>query len=493
MINFNAYKYIGALTSKPYAFKARSWELQSIESIDIFDSLCSNIKADVKGSEIARILPINNKYINDEWLSDKSRYGYDGLKRWRFIHPMIKKNNVYIQTSWKASFDYIQEKITNIKYTNIIINTGNYTDLDSIVVLQKFTDNFNNVILNPGHRINSDIQNHYLQLDWKQLSPKILLFVGINIRVENPVLTIRLKKLSLQKNYLFAFIGTKFENSINSFHLGNSVAILTKILQGKHNFILMMKTFLKKNFKNINIKNFFKSSISVVFGKDYYKRISKNTNIFNQKFSPLNFNYNILFDSIGQINLAELGFFTNKPFNPLAANLYYLLGTDYVPDIKNDDLVIFQGHHNDKIRLNFNVILPTINWTEKASVYLNSLGFIQRTNIINTAPKLTRLDWRIIRMISIIYNIDIKYTNISEIHSRANQLSPNIINCINNFNINTKYKILYKVLFKRYSLLDTNPFIFQTPNYYLTNALERSSKVMLECYNILEKKKNNFI
>ena len=488
MINIKNYNYIGALTSKPYAFKARSWELQSMESIDLFDSLGSTIKLDLKGSEIVRILPINNKYINDEWLSDKSRYAYDGLKRWRFIHPMIKKNNVFIQTSWKNTFDYINEKITNIKYNNIIINTGNYTDLESIVVLQKFADNFNNVIINPNYNFNVDIQNYSLEVEPIKASSKVFIFIGINTRVENPVLNIRLKKLSLQKNYLFAFIGTKFDNNINSFHLGNSIKILKKIYQGKNNFVLMIKNFLKKN-----IKNNFKLPINIVLGKDFYKRTNKNFNYLNKNFSTLKTYYNILFDSIGQINIAELGFFTTKTFTTTFPNLYYLLGTEYISNIKNDDLVIFQGHHNDKLRLNFNVILPTTNWTEKSSIHINCLGFIEKTYVITTPPKLTRIDWKIIRMISILFNVDVKYTNISEIHLHLNKLSPNITSSINNLNFTKKYNIIYKSVSKKYTFFDNNPFIFQTPNYYLTNALERSSKVMLECYNILEKKRNNFI
>lgn len=102
---------IGALTAKPYAFTIRPWELQNIETIDIFDSLCSNIRIDFKNSNIIRILPINNEFINNEWISDKTRFGYDSLKRWRFIYPMFKNNNIFYQTSWNVLFKILKKKL----------------------------------------------------------------------------------------------------------------------------------------------------------------------------------------------------------------------------------------------------------------------------------------------------------------------------------------------------------------------------------------------
>ena len=494
MICTHYYTYIGALTSKPYAFKARSWELQSIETIDLFESICSNIKIDIKGSEIARILPLNNKDVNDEWLSDKSRYAYDGLKRWRFIYPMIKKNNSFVQTSWKNVFQFVQDKINNNKYSNIIINTGNFTDLETITALKTFSDKFDNVILNKGDKFNSDVQNYYFDINLNTLNSKIIIYIGFNIRIENPVLNIRLKKASANKNFLLAFIGNKFNNNLNVLHLGNSINVLKKIKQGKHLFNTIIKNFLKKNIKNINIKNYFKQSIDIVMGKDYYNRIKTFTNsLFLTNNSSLKFNYNIIYNSVGRINLLELNFYNNRTFNNLMPNLYYLIGTEYINEIKSSDFVIFQGHHNDKIRLNFHVILPVLNWTEKSSLYINCLGQVQRTNIILNSPKLVRLDWKIVRMISIFFNADIDYTSIKEIHNRLVELTPNIINSIAKYNIHQKYKIHYKSSTKKYIFIDNNPFTFQMSNYYLTNSIERSSKIMLECFNILEKKKNNFI
>lgn len=496
MLNNIQYNLIGALTSKPYAFKARSWELQSVESIDIFDSICSNIKIDMKGSEIARILPVNNKYINDEWLSDKSRHAYDGLKRWRFIYPMLKKNNIFIQTSWKEAFDFLQNKIKNNKFGTFVVNTGNFTDMETITALQTLTDKTKNIVINNESNFNSDVQDFYFNVNNITSSQKVFLFVGLNLRLENPLLNIRFRKLSTLKSVLIAFIGTKFDVNINIMHLGNNLSVLKKIIEGKHYFISLIKIFLKRNNNNMHIKNFFKNSVTVIFGEEFNKKISsRNINILTQNFSSLNFSYNILHNSVGKINMLELGFYNNKILNINTPNIYYLVGTDYIKNIKSTDLVIFQGHHNDKIRLYFDIILPTINWTEKSSIYTNCLGIIQKTYQALSPQKSTRLDWKIIRMISIFLDNDIKYKNIQEIHNRLNQLTPNVTKSISKYKITAKYKITFEKVKnnKKYMFLDNNPFIFQTPNYYLTNSVERSSKIMLECSNILEKKKNNFI
>ena len=156
------YHLIGALTSKPYAFTARSWELKSVETIDLFDSLGSNIRVDIRGSEIMRILPVNNEFINEEWISDKTRFAYDGLKRKRFITPMIKKNNLFVQLSWKEAFSFIENKWNTEHFNNLVINTGNFIDLETTTILKEFSSKFDNVIVNHEKNQNNDLQNNYL-------------------------------------------------------------------------------------------------------------------------------------------------------------------------------------------------------------------------------------------------------------------------------------------------------------------------------------------
>ena len=249
----------GALTSKPYAFKARSWELRSIESIDLFDSLCSNIKLDIRNSEIMRILPINNEVVNEEWISDKARYAFDSFKRERFVNPMIKKNNIFTQVTWKEAFEHISNEINKRKLNNVVINTGNFVDIEHLVSLKEFTKKISpayTITINNEKNFNGDFQSDYTLnanlFNFK--GPKIFLLVGVNLRLENPILNIKLKRLSLLNNVLIGYIGSKNNYNLNCEHLGNNLTVLTDIISGKHKFCTVITNFLKKDEKkHLNI------------------------------------------------------------------------------------------------------------------------------------------------------------------------------------------------------------------------------------------------
>lgn len=486
---------IGALTSKPYAFTARSWELKNIETIDLFDSLCSNIRIDIRSSEILRILPINNQYVNGEWISDKTRYAYDGLRRWRFINPMLKKENLFINCSWQEILLYLKNKINKISSNNIIINTGNFCDLETITTLDNFSNKLNNVIINSDINITGDKQNYFITLnDFNELlSHKIFIIVGINLRLQNPILNIKLRKLSQSNNVLIGFIGSKHDYNINLLHLGNNLLNLLKLVQGKHNFANIIFSFFKKE----NINYLYRNEISIIFGqesinqKNFYSvfTIIETFNINNIKF---NFKYITSFT--GKLNILELGFFNNKQkyLNNKFDNLFYLIGVEDCKNIKKTDFVIFQGHHNDKIRTKFDVILPTVNWTEKSSIYLNIFGNIQKTNFSIYPPVNTRLDWKITRMLSILYDKDICFNTIKEVHTRMNQISPNINSSILKYNKNNSYLIHFNKKFNKKFLINENPFKCYIPDYYRTQSIDRSSKVMKNCSNIFTNYKNNF-
>lgn len=205
---------VGALTSKPYSFKSRAWELESFKTIDLFDSLCSNIKLDIRGCDIMRITPVNNKYVNDYWISDKTRYAYEGLKYWRYINPMKKKmgffeKRLFIQCGWaniwkELSFVFSVRKLR--MYNNFIIKTGYFTDLEHIMSLKKISFDINkwvSVLINHDEYFNIDFKNNYLlsnnTLNFSKESKKIFIFYNINLKTYNPVLNIKINKLAKKK------------------------------------------------------------------------------------------------------------------------------------------------------------------------------------------------------------------------------------------------------------------------------------------------------
>lgn len=509
-INKTYLTLIGALTSKPYAFKARSWELKNTETIDLFESICSNIRVDTRGSEIMRILPINNESLNEEWISDKTRFAYDGLKRKRFINPMIRQNDLFKQVSWQKLFEILNTEFSNRHFDNLVVKTGDFNDLESLTSLYLLSKATNKIILNPENKSeNIDLQQNYLSsniLETTNEGKKVLIIVGSNIRLENPILNIRLRKLSKKKSILVGFIGPKSNENIDMVHLGNNINSLFKLISGKHPFVRTIENFLKKDDNNQKVDNSLKNKVELIFGDQFLKLENKSKVIqalqANKMFNS-RFNINTIDSSVGNINSKELGLFSNKKNYKKGSNLYYLLGSETIKGLNENDFVIYQGTHNEKIRTKFNVILPTLNWTEKSSVYLNCLGVAQKTNIVMSGPTNARSDWKIITMIhklleqvknSLITKHVETVEDINLLHHKMNELTPNLMESISKFNINnnqnlhfsTKKGLQYKTFNNQ-----TN-FKSLMPNYYHTNSIDKNSKVMSDCTNLLNKNINNF-
>lgn len=494
---------VGALTSKPYAFTARSWELKNIETIDLFDSMCSNIKVNVKGNEVLRVLPLNNNILNEEWISDKSRFSYDGLNRKRFINPMIKQNGLFIKSDWKNIFSFLEKNIKVSKYKNILVHTGNTTDCETLTALDILSLKNKNVIINPTN-LNGDLQSNYTTNNeiLTTTGPKVYILVGTNLRLENPTLNIKLRKLSKQKSVLIAYIGPKNEHTIDMIHLGTNLNVLKKILTGKHEFCRDIQTFLKRNNKNTKIFNEFKNSISFIYGNEFSQLLNSAhliKSVNNFKTNQIKMDVNVLTLYSGKINALELGTYntiaTNVNEGP---NIHYLLNTETMHDINPNDFVIYQGTHNEKIRTRCDIILPSLTWLEKSSIYNNCFNMAQKTHIATNAPKNSREDWKIVKMISLWINnstkqtTNIPFNNIDDLHNRLNDLSPNIMGTLSSFKSLQTFKINLNKNFK--TCINFNPINIKSfiANFYQMTSIEKNSKIMKECANTINVKKNNF-
>jgi NADH dehydrogenase (ubiquinone) Fe-S protein 1 len=499
MANKNQF-LIGALTAKPYAFKARPWELKSVETIDLFESLNSNIRVDIRGSDVMRILPLNNEFLNEEWISDKTRHAYDGLKRRRFVNPMVKKNNFFLTTSWKEIISEIKNTLENRIFNNYLINTGNFNDFENLTALENFKNNFSRININNNDLLNVDFSSNYL-INYSLLKPigsKVFLFIGTNLRLENPVLNIRFKKLAQSEKILIGYIGPKYNYNLNMIHIGNTINILKKIFEAKHSFATLALMFSKRTNKNTKLKAIFRNNISLFFGSDFENQFEKNTIISflkDVKFPKITFNLNVLKKYNGMINAAELGLYNTKKTYSANNNFVYLCGSEsYVK--KEHDFIVFQGHHNEKVKTEFDIILPSSTWLEKQALFMNCFGVIQKSKSIILPPINVRNDWRITEMLNHVYHQNSKfYQNINDIHYRLNQLSPNLTNSLNiykdsyqiNLDIDIKKTTTRKIRFS------TMPFKTIISNYYQTSAVEKASKIMHSCALELNNKKNNFL
>ena len=247
---------VGALTSKPYQFVARPWELTKTESVDVMDAIGSNIRIDSRDGKVLRILPKNNESINEEWISDKSRYAIDGLSKQRLDTPFIKINNKLKRVSWDEAFEVIISKISNISNENFVGVIGNQVENESIFAFRELFKKLNlNKILPFQKKLTFSKENRSNYLFNSKIEGldkcDYLLLIGANPRVDSAILNARIRKNYIHRDLKISSISSQqFDLKFNYEYLGSDVKILTSILEEKHK---ISNNFKKANFPMIII------------------------------------------------------------------------------------------------------------------------------------------------------------------------------------------------------------------------------------------------
>lgn len=480
---------VGALTSKPYSFIARSWELISFNTIDLNDIMHVNIRVDIRDFKILRILPRFNFFLNENWITDLTRFCYDGYQNNRITEPFLNVNGSFLKKSWLNIFYNL--KIIENKKLNFLL--GDFLDIETLFLIKKISNKIGNFSVNITN-INSDYlynidfrKNYIFNVDINNLNIfKNILLVGLNLRMENPLLNIRLKFFS-DKNLLNIFsIGCFFNNNYFLYNLSNSLKELINFFEGKspinsiffnsvNNLIIFGQSFLniyKNNFNCAFLLNFFKNKIQI-------------TNLFFNLTNIISFDFNLL-NSINNINDKTFSLLSKKP-----SEVLYALNSDFFFfNYKNNlNFFIYQGHHNMKNNLskNFNILLPTVTFLEKNNFYLNFFGLVQKTKIILFPPKKSRSDFKLLFIIFkyIVFKLNDLLSKDNFIFfflKKFNFLS------INNFSFNIKNIVLNNILF--FFNKNINSFI---TNIYKSTSIFRSSLILLSCFKEIKKKYTNFI
>jgi NADH-quinone oxidoreductase chain G len=503
---------VGALTSKPYAFNTRPWELKSQNNIDIMDAVGSNIRVDFKDLKILRILPRINKTINDEWISDKTRFFYDGLKYQRLTQPLIINNdkfNTIRKLSWFESFKILNEifkyHITTPKKKTIGFILGDLIDLETAASIKYFANKFgiiNILNLNTKNQ-NTDFLstcNFNENLSTIKLND-ICLIIGSNIRNEAAIYNLKLLNQVKNKNLKVYYIGPKIDLTYNYIHLGSNLNTLINIIEGKHKFCQTLKKaknplliygndiLNRKDFDSFIFKNFLK----------YLKFNIKDIKILNHdvsNLSLLNLNIKPKKNSLFLLNLKK-----NKPIHT-GIDILYLVGVQSLPD--NYDLtnttLIYQGSHISKIAEKANIILPTQTIFEKDALYCNIEGRVQQSSkVINLSTNFKNSK----NLINNKKNIFIPKTDISIFTTLLKKnlniiLKPKKLLFWYSPNLTFINKIS-KTLFSKY-LIEKNEFKYKIilnsniklkiNNFYKTNMITNSSILMAKCSNLIKKNIN---
>lgn len=488
---------VGALLSKPYAFRARPWELLHTESIDVFNGLGSNIRVDARGLEVMRILPRLNDDINEEWIDDKTRFAADGLRTQRLTTPLIRRDDKFFPATWEQALTEIGEAHKRIapKGNEFKAIAGQLVELESMVALKDMTNKLGseNLALDQpngsqpiAHGI--DIQANY------RLNSTIfgieqcdaMLLIGTNPRWEAAVLNARIRKRWLNSDIEIGLVGEPFESTFEFEHLGVDAAALKKALTGSFGKKLSSaKRPMVVVGSGVTDHADAKAIYEMVGGF-----VDKNAgNFITEEWQG----YNVLQRAASRAGAYEIGFTT--PSSEVAntkAKMVWLLGADEVTaaDVPKDAYVVYQGHHGDRGAQLADMVLPGAAYTEKAGTYVNTEGRVQMTRVATSLPGAARDDWKIIRAASEYLGVELAYDDVEAVRERMANISPTL----------RKYDTLETGTMgalSKVQLLDQNKGskaagdVLKSPieNFYFTDVISRRSVAIssswLQCRGVL--------
>ncbi len=481
---------VGALTSKPYAFEARPWELKKTESVDVMDAVGSNIRVDTYNWEVKRILPRLNNDINEEWISDKTRYSCDGLLKQRLDVPYIKINKKLQKSTWDEAISLLVDKINSTNPDEIGGHIGDMVNLENALSFKKLFSVLKSENLEFREKsfyLNSSEKSNYIfnsSIKGIEESDFILL-IGTNPRHEATMLNARIRKVFAQKQIPIFSIGDPGDLTYEYTKVSNKTDEIKKILNKEGE--LAKKLFSSK--KPLIIIG--ESALELKSGK-YLVEGLKNTliknNFINKEWNAFNF----LPQNASTVGLIDLKILSkedeekNTFFEKLNNNkfkLLYLLGSDNLAIKKNNEFIIYQGSHGDRGAEIADIVLPSAAFTEQNGLYENLEGRVQECRKASYPIGEALEDWKIFNLILKKLEKNDKLFNFDSLRKETLSLIPNFteINELPSFDDS--------------KATNTSPYFFSEKikirelDYFFTNSISRASKTMSECRQIKQDSK----
>lgn len=476
---------VGALTSKPFAFKARNWELKGTETIDVTDAVGSNIRIDSRGPEVMRITPRLNEDINEEWISDKTRFCYDGLKRQRLNDPMIRgPDGRFKAVSWRDALAVVAEIAHEVKPEEIVGIAGKLSDAESMMALKDFLNKMgSNNVSCEGNGTNpfADLRSGYMMNSGISGLEKAdaFLLVGTQPRVEAAMVNARIQKVVRATQAKVGYVGPATDFNYDHEHLGTGPQTLLEIAEGRHPFCSSLL-----NAKNpaiiVGAGLFEREDKDAIFS--VVEKIAKLGNVVRPDWNGLN----VLLLNAAQAAALDLGLVQESSKSLESAKFVYLMGADDVnlDKLADDAFVVYQGHHGDRSVYRANVILPASAFSEKEGTYENTEGCTQQT--LPAVPTVgdARDDWKIIRALSEVAGVPLPYDTVGSIRSRIRTVAPNLLS------LDEREPATFPTSLRPdcSEKISPTPFKSAIENFYMTDSITRASKIMAQCSALLLKK-----
>ncbi len=478
---------VGALTSKPYAFVARPWELTKTDSVDVLDAVGTPIRVDTKGPEVLRLLPRTNDEINEEWIADKSRFSWDGLKRKRLDRPWVRHNGKLVQATWPDAFAAIAARLRGVDGKRIGAIAGDLCDAESIMALKDLMGALGSQNLDcrqDGARIDASQRDFYLfnsTIAGIEAADAILI-IGSNPRREAPILNARIRKrwMATGGHMPIGLIGPQAELTYRVAHLGDGPGLLAALHDGTHDFAQLLRA-AKRPMVIVGQGALCRPDGAAVLAHAW--RVAAGVGALSADWHG----FNMLHTAAARVGALDLGFLPEPDGLDFAGMLgggvdvLWNLGADEFDGarIGAGTFVIYQGHHGDRGAARADVILPGSAYTEKDGTYVNTEGRVQRGYRALFAPGDAREDWRILRAFSAVIGHALPYDDIDALRVRLERANP----------------VFARVGLARFGAGDhTGPggqdvppapdavlFTEAVSDYYQTNPISRASLTMAEC------------
>ncbi len=474
---------VGALTSKPYAFAARPWELRKTQSIDVHDAVGSNVRIDARGGEVMRVLPRLHEDVNEEWISDKTRFAYDGLGRQRLDRPYVRRDGRLEPASWDEAFAAIASRLGSVPGSKVAAIAGDLCDVESMFTLKSLMNQIGSANIDcrqDGAKLDPTVRSSYVfntTISGIEKADAILI-VGSNPRIEAAILNARIRKRWLRGGLKVGVVGPQADLSYPTTYIGAGPTSLTDIIGGHHSFGETLKEA---------------SNPMIIVGQGALARDDGGAVLATCRTIAEQFNmvrddwngFNVLHTAAARVGGLDCGFVPGEDGLDTAGILeaatagsidtIWLHNADEI-DMQSlgDAFVIYQGTHGDRGAHRADVILPGAAYTEKNGIYVNTEGRVQLARMAVFPVGESREDWKIHRALSERLGKALPFNTLQDVRAALAAAAPvfeTVDTCLDNpwgqFGIEGK--------------VTDRAFESPVSVFYMTNPITRASETMAKC------------
>jgi NADH-quinone oxidoreductase subunit G len=469
---------VGALTSKPYAFNARPWELKKTESVDVMDALGSAIRVDSRGPAVLRVLPRINEDINEEWISDKTRYAVDGLSRQRLDKPYLRQNGRLVPATWAEAFNVIAGKVASTAPERIGVIAGDLQDAESMKAaldlfgglgVKSLDCRQDGMALGAGPRESWLFNSTLAGIE----DADVVLLVGTNPRLEAPVFNTRLRKRWMAGALRVGVIGQQADLTYDYDYLGAGAATLSGLSRSKSDFVKALKEAKKP---------------AIIVGAGALARADGAAvlNAAAAAAKTFGLTWNVLHSAAARVGGLDLGFVPGpggktapEMVQKGALDVLFLLGADEIDTSGSDAFKVYLGTHGDAGAHNADVILPGAAYTEKDGIYVNTEGRVQFGYRAVFPKGESREDWSVLRALSERLNAKLPYDSLAQLRAKLFADHPTF-GRVDYVAGPEAVALNFAALGVKGEVSDA-PFESPIKAFHLTNPIARASVTMAEC------------